>query len=105
MLLADLAPWYVAASLGPVAGSRAVADRVAVALAEEFRRGDDVVRAVIASGFLAALPRPDELGYEVVARLPRPLGREAAAMRRPVVCADLPGARDHFDPEMLSWYQ
>ena len=30
---------------------------------------------------------------------------EAAAMRRPVVCADLPGARDHFDPEMLSWYR
>jgi len=30
---------------------------------------------------------------------------EYAAMRRPVVCADLPGARDLFDPEMLSWYE
>ena len=28
---------------------------------------------------------------------------EYAAMGRPVVCADLPGARDHFDPGMLSW--
>jgi glycosyltransferase involved in cell wall biosynthesis len=30
---------------------------------------------------------------------------EYAAMRRPVVCADLPGARDLFDPEMRSWYE
>ncbi|MDD7942045.1 hypothetical protein PHK61_26875 [Actinomycetospora lutea] len=82
VLLADLARWYVAASLGPVAGSRAVADRVVVALAQEFRDGDDVARAVIATGFLAALPAPGELGHEVVARLPRRLGREVAAMQR-----------------------
>jgi hypothetical protein len=76
VLLAELAHWYVAASLGPVAGSRAVADRVVVALAQEFRDGDDVMRAIIATGFLDALPGPGELGHEVVARLPRRLGRE-----------------------------
>ncbi|MEJ2886426.1 hypothetical protein [Actinomycetospora aeridis] len=78
VLLADLARWYVAASLGPVAGSRAVADRVVVALAQEFRDGDDVMRAVIATAFLDVLPRPGELGHEVVARLPRRLGRQLA---------------------------
>ncbi|GAA4910924.1 hypothetical protein EV188_10326 [Actinomycetospora succinea] len=81
VLLGDLARWYVAASVGPVAGSRAVADRVVVALAEEFRRGDDVMRAVVATGFLDALPGPGEMGHEVVARLPRRLGRELAAMQ------------------------
>lgn len=30
---------------------------------------------------------------------------EYAAMGLPVVVADLPGARDHFDPEMLAWYR
>ena len=29
---------------------------------------------------------------------------EYAAMGKPVVCADLPGAREHFDPGMLTWY-
>lgn len=76
VLLAELAHWYVAASIGPVAGSRAVADRVVVALAQEFRDGDDVMRAIIATGFLDALPQPGELGHEVVARLPRRLGRQ-----------------------------
>lgn len=76
VLLAELAHWYVAASLGPVAGSRAVADRVVVALAQEFRDGDDVMRAIIATGFLDVLPQPGELGHEVVARLPRRLARE-----------------------------
>lgn len=81
VLLAELARWYVAAALGPVAGSRAVADRVVVALAEEFRRGDDTMRAVIATGFLDMLPRSGELGHDVVHRLPRRLGRELAAMQ------------------------
>jgi hypothetical protein len=78
LLLADLAHWYVAASIGPVAGSRAVADRVVVALAQEFRDGDDVMRAIIATGFLDVLPQPGELGHEVVSRLPRRLGRQLA---------------------------
>ncbi|GAA4797196.1 hypothetical protein GCM10023200_36730 [Actinomycetospora chlora] len=82
VLLADLARWYVAAVTGPVTGSRAVADRVAVGLAEAFRDGDGTTRAVIATGFLETLPRPGELGGEVGARLPRRLGRELAAMRR-----------------------
>jgi glycosyltransferase involved in cell wall biosynthesis len=30
---------------------------------------------------------------------------EYAVMGKPVVAADLPAARDHFDPEMLSWYE
>jgi glycosyltransferase involved in cell wall biosynthesis len=30
---------------------------------------------------------------------------EYAAMGLPVIAADLTGARDHFDPEMLAWYQ
>jgi glycosyltransferase involved in cell wall biosynthesis len=29
---------------------------------------------------------------------------EYAVMDKPVVAADLPAARQHFDPEMLSWY-
>ena len=29
---------------------------------------------------------------------------EYAAMELPVIAADLEGARDHFDPEMLAWY-
>ncbi|GLZ48320.1 hypothetical protein Acsp06_45050 [Actinomycetospora sp. NBRC 106375] len=81
VLLAEAARWYVAAVTGPLAGSRAVADRVGVALAEEFRRGDATMRAVIATGFLDALPRPGELGHEVVTRLPRRLGRELAVMQ------------------------
>jgi DNA-binding PucR family transcriptional regulator len=82
VLLADLARWYVAAVTGPVTGSRAVAERVAVGLAEAFRDGDGTTRAIIATGFLETLPRPGELGGEVAARLPRRLGRELAAMRR-----------------------
>ena len=30
---------------------------------------------------------------------------EYAVMNKPVVAADLPAARQHFDPEMLSWYE
>lgn len=78
VLLADLAHWYVAAALGPAAGSRAVADRVVVALAQEFRDGDPVMRAIIATGFLDTLPRPGELGHEVVGRLPGRLRRALA---------------------------
>ncbi|MHC1559047.1 hypothetical protein ACR9E3_08820 [Actinomycetospora sp. C-140] len=81
VLLADAARWYVAATTGPVVGSRAVADRVVVALAEAFRQGDATMRAVIATGFLDTLPRPGELGHDVVGRLPRRLARELAVMQ------------------------
>ncbi len=30
---------------------------------------------------------------------------EYAVMGKPAIAADLPAARDHFDPEMLSWYE
>jgi glycosyltransferase involved in cell wall biosynthesis len=30
---------------------------------------------------------------------------EYAVMGKPVVAADLPAVRDHFDPEMLAWYE
>jgi glycosyltransferase involved in cell wall biosynthesis len=30
---------------------------------------------------------------------------EYAVMGKPVVAADLPAAREHFDPDMLAWYR
>lgn len=73
VLLADLARWYVTDA------NRAEAERVATAVARLFGRGDDTMRAVIATGFLEQLPRREEPGREVVRRLPRPLRRELDA--------------------------
>lgn len=77
VLLADVARWYVTEADRPTAG------RVAAAVGRLFGRGDDTMRAVVASGFLEQLPRRDEPCREVMRRLPRPLRRELDALEHP----------------------
>jgi hypothetical protein len=80
VLLADLARRYVAAATDLDDGR--AAQQVVVTLDRLFRRGDDTMRAVIATGFLEGLPRRDEPGHGVLADLPRRLRRELAATER-----------------------
>lgn len=78
VLLADLARWYTRAVDDPT--DRASAGRVVGALRREFARGDDTMRAVIATGFLEALTS-EEAGGDMTRQLPRRLRRELEAMQ------------------------
>ena len=89
----DAEPW-----LGALAEELAIADRVVF-------HGRVPLEAIPAA--LAAI----DIGVSPIRRDPfteismPTKALEYAVMRKPVVAADLPAARQHFDPPMLSWYE
>lgn len=67
LLLDAMARWLVTSH-----GSDSDGDawRVADAVEDLYRTGDDDLETIVVTGFLEAIPRPDDEGREVVERLP-----------------------------------
>lgn len=80
VLLADIGRWYWSAVQQRDSEDAAEALRATRALAGLYAEGDDEIQTAIATGFLEALPHPDEDGRAVVERLPTVLREQLRRM-------------------------
>ena len=75
LLLDKIGQWFV-----DTLGQDADAVRAAEGVNELLERGDEDIQTIVVTGFLEALPQPDDEGREIVDQLPPPLREELRRM-------------------------
>lgn len=80
VLLADVARWFRRQAHDSSDDVRRDLDRGLQAIAHLYDVGDESMQTIVATGFLEAMPHPDEAGREVVDLLPPSLREELRAM-------------------------
>lgn len=80
VILGQVGRWYWETARSTDPDTVREAQRAVQVLSDLYEDGDDSLQTIIATGFLEALPHPQEEGREVVELLPGPLREELRRM-------------------------